>query len=327
MIGSLLLGQQPTFGGADFGIPEIAQFGYYQFRNAVPTSDSWEVHGGIEILFMQSGEACWDLPDDHFSMATGSQAVIFPAGRRHRISNGVYTPCRLLWLVFQPQEVACGSARLFLGSEIEALFEMANSQERPIDLPEGPRRVLGELCARLTDERLMIGSTPMMAEVRSKVYSSITSLWEVCVNGGNSGTQSRLVRQAAALLREGTEDDIADKDESIEDVARQLGYGKSRLYSLFTPRSRHGAQRLPPAYPHQALLRAADQTRIRSPPSASTAASTPRSTSPACSANMSASARPNTGGCSGPTERRGSPQRILRSRSGLLARAPRRAGP
>jgi AraC-like DNA-binding protein len=234
MIGSRLLGQQPTFGGADFGIPEIALFGYYQFRSAVPTSDTWEVHDGIEILFMQSGEACWDLPDDHFSMATGSQAVIFPAGRRHRISNGVYTPCRLLWLVFQPKEMACGSARLFLGSEIEALFEMANGQERPVDLPEGPRRVLGELCSRLTDERLMIGSTPMMAEVRSKVYSSVTSLWEVCSSGRNSGAQSRLVRQAASLLREGAEDDIADKDESIEDVARQLGYGKSRLYSLFT---------------------------------------------------------------------------------------------
>jgi AraC-like DNA-binding protein len=234
MIGSRLLGQQPTFGGADFGIPEIALFGYYQFRSAVPTSDSWEEHDGIEILFMQSGEACWDLPDDHFSMATGSQAVIFPAGRRHRISNGVYTPCRLLWLVFQPKEMACGSARLFLGSEIEALFEMANSQERPVDLPEGPRRVLGELCARLTDERLMIGSTPMMAEVRSKVYSSVTSLWDVCSSGRNSGAQSRLVRQAATLLREGADDDLADKDESIEDVAKQLGYGKSRLYSLFT---------------------------------------------------------------------------------------------
>jgi AraC-like DNA-binding protein len=234
MIGSRLLGQQPTFGGADFGIPEIALFGYYQFRSAVPTSDTWEQHDGIEILFIQSGEACWDLPDDHFSMATGSQAVIFPAGRRHRISNGVYTPCRLLWLVFQPKEIACGSARLFLGSEIEALFEMANSQERPVDLPEGPRRILGELCSRLTDERLMIGSTPMMAEVRSKVYSSVTSLWEVCASGRNSGAQSRLVRQAATLLREGTEEEFADKDESIEDVARQLGYGKSRLYSLFT---------------------------------------------------------------------------------------------
>ncbi len=112
---------------------------------------------------------------------------------------------------------------------------MAGNQERPVDLPEGPRRTLGELCSRLTDERLMIGSTPMMAEVRSKLYSSVTSLWEVCSSGRNSGEQSRLVRQAATLLREGAEeDDCADKDESIEDVARQLGYGKSRLYSLFT---------------------------------------------------------------------------------------------
>lgn len=235
MIGSLLLGQQPTFNGADFGIPEIELFGYYQFRSAVPTSDTWEKHDGLEILFMQSGEACWDLPDDHFSMATGSQAIIIPPGRRHRISNGVYTPCRLFWVVFHPRARAVSNARLFLGAEIEALFGMASKQERPVDLPEGPRRTLGELCNRLTDERLMIGSTPMMAEVRSKIYSSVTSLWEICSSGRNSGEQSRLVRQAAALLREGAEDDsLADKDESIEDVARQLGYGKSRLYSLFT---------------------------------------------------------------------------------------------
>ena len=235
MIGSNLLGQQPTFAGADFGIPEIALFGYYQFRSAVATSDSWEQHGGIEILFIQSGEACWDLPDDHFSMATGSQAVIIPAGIRHRISNGVYTPCRLLWMVFQPSEAASSAARLFLGSEIEALFEMANGQERPVDLPENCHRTLGELCSRLTDERLMIGSATIMAEVRSRLYSTVTSLWEVCSNGRNSGAQSRLVRQAAKLLRQGIEDgDCSDRDESIEDLARHLGYGKSRLYSLFT---------------------------------------------------------------------------------------------
>ena len=73
-----------------------------------------------------------------------------------------------------------------------------------------------------------------MAEVRSKVYRigdpALGSLRE----RQPSGTQSRLVRDAAALLREGTEDDCVEKDESIEDVARQLGYGKSRLYSLFT---------------------------------------------------------------------------------------------
>ncbi len=233
MIGSNLLGQQPTFAGADFGIPEIAFFGYYQFRNAVPTSDSWEQHGGIELVFMQSGEACWDLPEDHFSMTTGSQALIIPAGRRHRIANGVYTPCRLLWLVFQPMEEAVAKARLFLGSEVEALFQMAKGNERPVDLPETSHRMLGELCSRLTDERLLIGSAPIVAEVRSRVYSLVTSLWEIISSGRDSGEQSRLVRRAAAMLRDSA-DAAVDRDENIEDVARRLGYGKSRLYSLFT---------------------------------------------------------------------------------------------
>jgi AraC-like DNA-binding protein len=235
VIGSHLLGQQPTFAGSDFGLPEVALFGYYQFRSAVPTSDSWEVHEGIEFLFLQSGEACWDLPDDHFSLVTGSQAMIFPAGLRHRISNGIYTPCRLFWMVFHPLEVAERNARLFLGSEITGLFDMARSQERPVDLPLDCYRSLGELCVRLTDERLMIGAAPMIAEVRSRIYSAVTGLWEVCSSGRDSGARSRLVRQAAALLRSDAEGgDLTEKYESIEEVARQLGYSKSRLYSLFT---------------------------------------------------------------------------------------------
>jgi AraC-like DNA-binding protein len=199
----------------------------------VPTSDTWEEHRGIEIVFMQSGEACWDLPDDHFSMTTGSQALIIPAGRRHRIANGVYTPCRLLWLVFQPEREAAEKARLFLGSEVDALFRLAEDQERPVDLPEHSHRMLAELCAKLTDERLLIGSAPIMAEVRSRIYSLVTSLWEICSSGRDSGAQSRLVRRAAAMLRESA-DDAVDRDENIEEVARRLGYGKSRLYSLFT---------------------------------------------------------------------------------------------
>lgn len=215
-------------------MPEVALFGYYQFRSAVPTSDSWEQHDGVEFLFLQSGEACWDLPDDHFSLVTGSQAMIFPAGLRHRIANGIYTPCRLFWMVFHPLDVAKRDARLFLDSEIAALFEMAKSQERPVDVSLDGYRNLGELCVRLTDERLMIGAAPMIAEVRSRIYSAVTGLWEACSSGRDSGSRSRLVRQAAELLRTSAEDaSLADKDESIEDVARQLGYGKSRLYALF----------------------------------------------------------------------------------------------
>jgi AraC-like DNA-binding protein len=231
MIGSRLLGQQPTFRGADFAIPEIALFGYYQFRSAVATSDSWEQHDGVEILFMRSGEACWDLADENLSVVNGGQAVMFPAGQRHRIANGVYTPCRLLWMVFHPKALASENARLFPKEEIEALFDIATRQGAPVDLPETCARNLSDLCSRLTDERLMIGSAPIMAEVRSKLYSSVIELWETCASGRDTSSHSKLVRRAAAMLR--STDNCTDGDESIAEVARQLGYGKSRLYSLF----------------------------------------------------------------------------------------------
>ena len=234
MIGSRLLGQQPTFRGADFAIPEVALFGYYQFRSAVATSDSWEQHDGVEILFMRSGEACWDLADENLSVVTGGQAVLFPAGRRHRIANGVYTPCRLLWMVFHPKDIACANPRLFPREEIEALFDIAKRQEAPVDLPENCSRNLSDLCSRLTDERLMIGSAPIMAEVRSKIYSSVIELWETCASGRDSSAHSVLVRKAAAMLRENAGGEDCDRDEKIADVARQLGYGKSRFYSLFS---------------------------------------------------------------------------------------------
>ena len=234
MIGSRLLGQQPTFRGADFAMPEVDLFGYYEFRTAVATSDSWEQHDGVEILFMRSGEACWELTDDdRFTVVNGGQAVLFPSGTRHRIANGVYSPCRLFWMVFDAKEAASASARLFPSGEIEALFDLATCQNAPIVLPESCVRDLSDLCSQLTDERLLIGSALIMADVRSKIYSAVIEMWKTGANGDDHAP-SQLVREAIRLLREsadGTADE--DHDEKIADIAHHLGYGKSRLYDLF----------------------------------------------------------------------------------------------
>ena len=229
------------------------------------------------------------LPDEHLSMAAGSQAVIFPSRRRHRISNGVYTPCRLLWMVFQPREKARGSARLFLDSEIEALFDVADRQEAPIDLPEACRRNLNDLCNRLTDERLLIGSAPMMAEVRSKVYASVTQLWEVCASGSHPSSQSRLVRDAARAAARRRGRGLPRKGREHRGRGAPARLRQEPPLQPVLARSRHGAQRLPPAHPHQALLRAAGEIRRRDHDDRhSTAVSAARNISAACSRNMSA---------------------------------------
>lgn len=235
MIGSQLMGQQPTFRGADFLIPEISLFGYYQFRNAVATADSWEEHDGVEILFMRSGEACWELGGDRLLVLPGGHAVMFPPGTRHRIANGVYTPCRLLWMVFSGRDAAAAVARLFPSAEIDALFDASVRGLQPIELSDAAVRTVADLCVRLTDEDLLIGTAPLMAEVRSRIYGVVTGAWEALASGRSGHEHSQLVQDATALLREAAEGgDPEDGDERIEDLARRLGYGKSRLYSLFT---------------------------------------------------------------------------------------------
>lgn len=234
MIGSRLLGQQPTFSGTDFDLPEIAFFGYYEFRDAVATTDSWDRHDGVEIVLVRSGEACWEAGDEGLAVVSGGHAVLFPAGRRHRIANGVYTPCRLLWLVFHARQEACQRARLFPRRDLEALFDLADRQAGPITLADSTRQVVTDLARALTDERLFIGSAPMMADVRSKIYSAVVGVWHGCTATEGAGP-SELVRRAAALLRaDALRDPDTDRDQRIDELAHQLGYGPSRLYSLFS---------------------------------------------------------------------------------------------
>src|SRR6476469_9466989 len=106
MLASQPLDRLPDLCGHDFGTPEIAMFSVCHFRRAVMTSDSWEQHDGTELLFVLSGEACWEFEDDRIAQVKGGQALVFPPNVRHRILNGVYTPSRALWMVFGPGEPA-----------------------------------------------------------------------------------------------------------------------------------------------------------------------------------------------------------------------------
>jgi AraC-like DNA-binding protein len=228
MLGSTLFGQQPTFRGADFGVPEIEQFGAYQFRRGVATVDSWEEHRGPELLFLRGGEACWELAGERLARANGGQALVFPAGVRHRIVNGIYPPGRAVWIVFASREQALGTPGLFPPREIEALFRIAERQEAPINLPEALMAGLGDLASRLADERLLIGSVLEVADVRARLYATVVELWKLCASGQQPSAKSALVREAEHLLAQNLGSDL-----SIDDLAHRLGYARSHVYALF----------------------------------------------------------------------------------------------
>lgn len=229
MHGSQLFGQQPTFTGADFSIPEIAYFGFVHFRRAVATMDSWDDHAGMELVFVRSGEACWEYPDNRLFMVSGGQGVLFPPGHSHRIVGGVYTPCQLLWIEFRPEIAAKHDARLIPSEEIAALYELAMLPTAPVQLSDSLMRGLSELGNLLSDPDVLIGSRMLTAEIRAKLYTLLIDFWKILAAGRAGTVHSPLVRRAQELLQSelNSEDDITA-------LPTRLGCSRSQLYQLFT---------------------------------------------------------------------------------------------
>ncbi len=226
MLGSQLLDRQPFFRGSDFGIPEVAAFSVCHFRRAVMTSDSWEEHEGTEILFMLSGEACWEFDGGQIAQVKGGQAIAFAPRSRHRVLNGLYTPSRSIWIVFGSGR-SPSNQNLLPQSELKMLLDTADQTRTPQDLDNPTIRALNELAQRLGDDRIFLGSPVMKAEVRSRLYSALTGFW---AQSGRRRTApaSAAVRMLAGNLRR----DYAN-NAPIQDFAKGVSYGHSQLYVLF----------------------------------------------------------------------------------------------
>lgn len=231
MIGSRLLGVQPAYHGADFDIPEIRMLGYHHFREAIATSDSWDQHEGIELVLMRSGEAAWEVAGNSFRFARGGEALVFPPNSGHRVAHGIYTPCRLCWIVFHPFDDKDRPARLFSPGDLE-LLRAAAERTTTVRLSENAAGAVAMLCSRLLDERLLIGSAQLLSEVRARLYSCVVEVLHSIVEG-DAPTRSPLVTRALGLLAESLDRPTDSDGDTIEQVARRLGYGTSRLYSLF----------------------------------------------------------------------------------------------
>lgn len=228
MHGSQLFGQQPTFAGADFGIPEIAFFGFVQFRKAVATADSWDIHDGMELIFVRGGEACWEYPGNRLFRVSGGEGVLFPPNHSHRIVNGVYTPCQLLWIEFRPREAAMRDTKLIPSEEIAALYDLAMRPTTPVQLNESLMRNLAALGSLLADPNVLIGSRVLTAEIRAKLYASLVDFWKTLSTGRVGRSHSPLVRQAEEVLQA-----ELDSEDDIATLSDRLSCSRSQLYQMF----------------------------------------------------------------------------------------------
>src|SRR5690606_39983845 len=97
----------------------------------------------MELVLVRSGETCWDYPDNRLLRVSGGHGVVFPPNHQHRIVNGVYTPCQMLWIEFRSRAEALREARLFPAEELSTLYDL-------VAQPSSPVRLIGTLMHNLT---------------------------------------------------------------------------------------------------------------------------------------------------------------------------------
>ncbi len=225
MFGSQISAIGPSFRGADFGIAEIANFGACQFRQAALTSDSWQRHEGIELVFMLEGEACWELGPRRLAQICGGHALAFPGGMQHRISNGIYTPSKNVWIILEP--FVEGRSRVMADAELKEFLQVAGAQSLPVALNEGLQKQLIELVARMGDPRVMIGAPVAIADIRARLSSLLVAFWQAC-NARQEPRRSNIVEHSEEMLREDPDHDV-----DIAELARRMGCSRSLLHMSF----------------------------------------------------------------------------------------------
>ena len=240
---------------------------------------------------MRSGEACWDLADENLSVVNGGQAVLFP-GRpapphRQRRLHALPAPVdgvprqghRLRQRAAVPQARDRGAVRY---------RHAPGGAGRPArDLQPQPQRPLLAADRRAPDDRL--GADHGRGALQD-LFVGDRALGDLRQRPRLASAHSQLVRRRRrAPARERRRRGLRDRDERIADVARQLGYGKSRLYSLFT----REVGMAPNDYRQRVRIKRCCEKLVRDQRlghrrSASPAASAARSISRACSRSMSA---------------------------------------
>jgi AraC-like DNA-binding protein len=227
MLGSQLIDTNPRISGFDLGVPEVRWFGFCRFRDAVRTNDSWDSHTGPEVVFVMEGEACWEVGEHDLVQANGGQAVVFPAGARHRILNSIYPPSESLWILMKgPDEVEAPS---LLMKDAHAEFcGLLNTGRLLRDINESCKIQITELARLLADPAVFGGGRLIVSDLRAKLHNVMLEFWKTCGTRGERAESNRIVAKAKTFLNANSSEEV-----SIGELAERLGCSRGHLHAVF----------------------------------------------------------------------------------------------
>ena len=100
-------------------MPLVAAVGYDCFRR--PISLSPHVHAGFELTCITAGEVSWMLDDGKRLELRGGDMALVQPGMPHRGQWDIIRPCRLFWILYEPDQADAGRYAPFAPEELAAL--------------------------------------------------------------------------------------------------------------------------------------------------------------------------------------------------------------
>jgi AraC-like DNA-binding protein len=255
--------------GDDLGMPLIRDCGYNEWQ--VAERLSWHAHDGYELVLLLDGQAAFEFDDGSRCELAGGQFFFKLPGQVHRAANDVTSPCKMLWIVFQPNEPNATEKTPFTPADLSYLSERYHADERKIFTFTPATKPLidsfGQATRRLhSDYRrsnrpdgegrrdgrnsslFALAPPPQVALMRLYICQLLLETARQAMTGPPKKAGD-FVAAAVAYMEENYRDSIG-----IDEVAGYLGLSRSYLHTVF----RQGTGQTPNDYLQRTRIKAAE---------------------------------------------------------------------
>ncbi|RYG59886.1 cupin domain-containing protein, partial [bacterium] len=148
--------------GADLEMPLIEDCGFNGWNIAEKLS--WHSHEGFELIWLIDGQAAFEFTDGTRCELTSGEFFFKLPRQSHRAANGVTTPCKMCWIIFDPNvDNACRNT-IFTPEDLDYLALRYREDERKVFTSPAPLRPLIENFAKAAinlHSQYLDGNTPL----------------------------------------------------------------------------------------------------------------------------------------------------------------------
>jgi AraC family L-rhamnose operon regulatory protein RhaS len=208
------------------------------------------VNPGFEITHLLSGQATWRVVNGPDLPLVGGQMSITQPEAEHGGQNGVMTPCRLFWFVFNPQGIGANRLSPFSKQELATFSEQLASKgnrtfQAPVEMAHIHQRV-----ARLALQSKQLGGWKQAPHLVQYLRLELAKALVCALDAPDAPSSAEPAILSAAMAVMAVH---LDRIVSIPEIAESVGTSTDALYRIF----KQHARQTPAAYYHLLRLKQA----------------------------------------------------------------------